>query len=126
MTHRHTLTIVFVAALCLVTASDTYAQMFVPIGRDTLRGLPGIEVQTEPFEPDIERDGLARATVQADVVQRLQSSGVTVYPSQRANPSDAKPYLYVLVNSVQIPGQAQYAINLQVHVRQTLRSLIAP
>jgi len=124
MAARHTSTIVIIATTWLGVAAHVSAQMFVPTGRQTLRGLPGIEVQMEAFEPDLEADGLKRATVQADVEQQLRSGGIVVYPSQNANPSDAKAYLYVLISSIKIPGQAQYAISLQVHLRQMLKSLV--
>jgi len=126
MTDRHTPIIVIVVLAWLAAAVHVSAQTFAPTGRETLRGLPGIEVQLEAFAPDLERDGLKRSAIQAEVEQQLRAGGIAIYPSQGANPSDAKAYLYVLVNSVKIPGQDQYAINLQVHLRQTLRSLITP
>ena len=103
-------------------ATDASAQMFITTGRDTLRGLPGIEVEVEPFEPDLERDGLPYAAVRSDIVQRLRGGGITVYTSQNDNPSEAKPYLYVDVTGVRLGGQNVYAIAVQVQVRQTLRS----
>jgi len=116
--------IVGTLALLVATAPGASAQMFVTTGRDTLRGLPGVEVEVESLEQDIERDGLTVAAIHADVEQRLRAAGITVYTSQRANPSDAKAYLYVHVNSVKLPAQGLYAIDLQVHVRQTLKSLV--
>jgi hypothetical protein len=111
-------------ALLVAMAPGASAQMFVTTGRDTLRGLPGVEVEVESLEQDIERDGLTVAAIHTDVEQRLRAAGITVYTSQRANPSDAKAYLYVHVNSVKLPAQGLYAIDLQVHVRQTLKSLV--
>jgi hypothetical protein len=108
--------------LLAVMATDASAQMFITTGRDTLRGLPGVEVQVEPFEPDLERDGLPYAAIRSDIVQRLRGGGVAVYASQNENPSEAKPYLYVDVNGVRLGGQNLYAIALQVQLRQTLRS----
>ena len=111
-----------IVLLVLLVARDASAQMFISSGHDTLRGLPGVEVEVEPFEPALERDGLLRAAVQSDVGQQLRAAGVPVYASQRENPSEAKPYIYVDVNGVQIPGRALYAIAVQVQLRQTLRS----
>ena len=126
MADRHIPTIVIVVTGWLAAVTQVSAQTFVPTGRETLRGLPGIELQLEAFEPEIERDGLTRAAVQAEIARQLRDAGIIVYASQGANPSDAKAYLYVLVNSVKIPGQDQYAIGLQVDLRQTLRSLVTP
>jgi hypothetical protein len=119
---RTCITIAAPLLLLAGTATHASAQMFVTTGRDTLRGLPGVEVAIEPFEPELERDGLTTAAIRADVVQRLRAAGVTVYASQNENPSEAKPYIYVDVNGVRLGGQNLYAIALQVQVRQTLRS----
>jgi hypothetical protein len=112
-----------VAPMLLISiATNASAQMFITTGRDTLRGLPGVEVAIEQLEPELERDGLAGATIRTDVVERLRAAGVAVYASQNENPSEAKPYLYVDVNAVRLGGQNLYAIALQVQMRQTLRS----
>jgi hypothetical protein len=117
---------VILAIAVPIGTAPASAQMFVATGRDTLRGLPGVEVEVEGLESDIERDGLTRAAIQADVAGQLRAGGITVYTSQRANASDAKAYVYVHVNSIRIPNQDVYAINLDVHLRQTLRSLVSP
>jgi hypothetical protein len=98
--------------------------MFVPTGRDTLRGLPGLEVLVEGLEVGVERDGLTRTAIQTDVIQRLRANGIVVYASQAENPSSAKPYLYVHVLALKISPQVGYAVAIQVHLRQTLRSLV--
>jgi hypothetical protein len=115
-------TILATVVLLAGVATDASAQMFITTGRDTLRRLPGVEVQVEGFDPDLERAGLVRAPIHADVVQRLRTAGITVYASQNENPSEAKPYLYVDVTGVRLGGQNVYAIAVQVQVRQTLRS----
>ena len=103
-----------------VTAS---AQMFTPTGRETLRGLPGLEVLIESIPPELERAGLTTAGLRTELEQRLKAGGVAVYASQKENPSPAKPYLYVHLNPLELPGQLQ-AVAIQVHVRQTLQSLV--
>jgi len=118
-----TTTIVATVILVVVLARPSSSQTFVASGRDTLRGLPGMEVEVENLEQDVERDGLTRAAIQSDVVSRLQAAGVTVYASQTANPSAAKPYLYVHVNSLKLATTGLYAMNVEVHVRQTVRSV---
>jgi len=103
--------------------SDASAQMFVTTGRDTLRSLPGIEVVVESLPPELERAGLKTIDVRADVDRRLRAKGIPIFGSQGANPSEAKPYLYVHLNVLPIPGGNLYAIAIQVQVRQTVRSL---
>jgi hypothetical protein len=111
----------FTLAMLLVSPV-AHAQMFVATGRDTLRGLPGVEVAVEVAQPELARRGLDPAAIRADVERRLRAGGVMVYASQAQNPSEAKPYLYVHVNALELPAGAGYAVALQVHVRQTVRS----
>ena len=124
MVMRGLRTTVLVRALALafltVTAS---AQMFVPTGRDTLRGLPGVEVLVESLPPELERVGLTTVGLRTELEQRLKAGGVLVFANQKENPSPAKPYLYVHLNPIELPGQLQ-AVAVQVHVRQTLQSLV--
>ncbi|HEY3162085.1 MAG TPA: hypothetical protein VGJ78_24150 [Vicinamibacterales bacterium] len=114
--------IVLPVVLLTGLAAHARAQMFITTGRDTLRGLPGVEVAVEPLEPEFERGGLVGAAIQSEAVQRLRAAGITVYASQNENPSEAKPYLYVDVTGVRLGAQNVYAIAVQVQVRQTLRS----
>lgn len=98
------------------------AQMFVPTGRDTLRGLPGVEVVVEELQPEVAL-GMSRAAIQDAVTGQLRAGGITVYASQPENPSPAKAYLYVHVNALALPGQERLAVALQVQLRQTVRSV---
>jgi hypothetical protein len=117
----------FATATLLITglAGESRAQLFVPTGRDTLRGLPGIEVVVEPLQPELEQGGLSASAIRADVVRRLRAGGVTVYDSQARNPSPAKPYLYVHVNALEVPGERLYAVAIQLQLRQTVRSVVS-
>jgi hypothetical protein len=112
------------AALMLGTATSAAGQMFMPTGRETLKGLSGVEVAVEPIEPDLERAGLTRAAIRAEVVGALQAGGIRVYASQAENASPAKPYLYVLVNALTLPRRGGYAVGVQVHLRQSLVSTV--
>ncbi|HVH25288.1 MAG TPA: hypothetical protein VM818_00965 [Vicinamibacterales bacterium] len=115
---------VFSMALLLLgaRAPDADGQMFVSTGRDTLRGLPGVEVLVEGLQPELQQSGLTVAAIRADVERRLRDGGISVYASQSTNPSLAKAYLYVHLNALVLPQDAGYAIAVQVHLRQTLRS----
>jgi hypothetical protein len=96
--------------------------MFVPTGAETLRGLPGVEVIVDSLPSELERGGLTSITLRADVERRLRQGGIVIYPSQSANPSPAKPYLYIALNALTLPDAAGVAFGVQVHLRQTLRS----
>ena len=106
-------------------AANASAQMFIATGRDTLRGLPGVEVAVESLDPGLERAGVTRDAIQSEVVRRLRAGGVAVFTSQNENPSAAKPYMYVDVNGVRLAGQNLYAIAVQVQLRQMLRSPVS-
>ena len=118
------LPLLLVAALVVALAPVTQAQQFVTTGRDTLRGLPGVEVVIEPFDADLARGGLSVAAIHQAVVDQLQAARVPVFTSQRRNPSPAQPYLYVAVTGLSFDAGAAWAVALQVEVRQTVRSTV--
>ena len=117
--HRSALVLALAVASVTTNAS---AQMVVATGRDTLRGLPGVEVLVESLPPELERIGLTTMGLRTEVEQRLKAGGVVVYGSQKENASPAKPYVYVHLNPLELPDRLQ-AVAIQVHVRQTLQSL---
>jgi hypothetical protein len=108
--------------MLLLFAGGASAQLFVPTGRDTLRGLPGVEIAVEA-PPELSQAELTATALHTAVEQRLRAGGVNVYATQAANPSDAKAYVYVHLNALSLPGQLQ-AVAIQVHLRQTVRSTI--
>lgn len=102
---------------------SAHAQMFVPTGRDTLRGLPGVEVIVEPLAPELEQAGVTGAAIRANVDRQLRAAGITVYATQMQNASPAKPYLYVHVSGLPVARQG-VSLVVRVEVRQTLRSSV--
>jgi hypothetical protein len=102
---------------------DAHAQQFVPTGRDTLRGLPGVEVIVEPIAPELAQAGVTTAAIRANVDRQLRTAGITVYASQMENASPAKPYLYVHVSGLPVARQG-FSLVVRVEVRQTLRSSV--
>ena len=122
MSRRNLARTTAIAILVLVSsATAASAQMFVATGRDTLRGLPGVEVVIENVPRELEGAGLTTSNVRGEITKRLREAGVTIYASQSENPSRAKPYVYVHLNLVKLPGR-WYAVAIQVHLRQTLQS----
>jgi hypothetical protein len=99
------------------------AQMFVPTGRDTLRSLPGVEVLVEKTSPELERLGLTASALRRDLEARLRAGNVTIYAGQTDNPSVAKPYLYLILDPLELPG-GRLAVAIQLHLRQTLESKV--
>jgi hypothetical protein len=123
MIERPLRVMVLVVPMLAAVSCVASAQMFVTTGRDTLRSLPGIEVVVDQIPAEIEQAGVTAAGLKADIERRLRAGGVTMYASQEANPSMAKPYLYVHLNALEIPGQALTVIAVQVQLRQTVRAL---
>lgn len=119
--HRFRRTALAASLMLLAWTAAPMSQMFVPAGRDTLRGLPGVEVVVERLPPELERLGLSTAGVRAEIEQRLRAGGVAIYATQAENPSPAKPYVYVHLNPLALPDRS-LAVAVQVHVRQTLQS----
>ena len=111
---------IVVVALFVVVSSAR--QLFVPTGGHTLRTLPGVEVIVETIPVPLQRAGLTQAAVKADLERWLGAGGVTVYQSQPANPSAAKAYLD-LRTTVLALRDGSYAVAVQMHVRQTVKSL---
>jgi len=109
--------------LVLLGAGSASAQLFVTTGRDTLRGLTGVEIAVEEVPPELSQAKLTTAALRATVEQRLRAGGITVYATQAANPSTAKAYVYVQLTALALPGSLQ-AVSIQVHLRQTVRSTV--
>jgi hypothetical protein len=99
-------------------------QLFVPSGKDTLRALPGVEVIVESVPDELDRAGVTPASIRAGVVRGLEAGGIRVYTSQAENPSPAKAYLDVRITLVVLPRRAGYVAAVQMHLRQTLASVV--
>jgi hypothetical protein len=112
-----------VPLMLLGASRPATAQMFVTTGRDTLRSLPGIEVIVDVVPPELERAKVTAASLKGALEKRLTTAGVTVYASQKDNPSPARPYLYVHLNALEIPGDGLCVVAVLVQVRQTVRSV---
>jgi hypothetical protein len=109
----------------ILLPSAAIAQQFITTGRDTLRGLPGVEIAVDVAQAELTKRGLDPRAIRADVEKRLRAGGIAVYNSQTENPSPAKPYLYVHLNALELPQGAGFAVAIQVHLRQTLRSSVS-
>ncbi len=59
-----------VAVVSVMVAASSWAQ--------DLKGLTGIRVEVAKIDPDAEKEGLAKATLQADVEQKLRQAGLPV------------------------------------------------
>jgi hypothetical protein len=103
-------------------AAEARGQMFITNGAGTLRGLPGVEVVIDALQPELTDGGLTSGLIKSDIENRLQKAGITIFQSQAANPSAAKPYLHLAVNAVALPSGTDYVLGVQLQLRQMLRS----
>jgi hypothetical protein len=100
------------AALFLVCLAVTPAHADLDFERTTLRGIPGVEVSIESFDPEVERYGLGQTTLQTDVELRLRQAGIRIMPRTPESTS-----LYVNVTILRVtPGF--YAYSGEAHLSQ--------
>lgn len=69
--------------LVLGLAGSPAVAMDTELSRSTLKGLRGVSVMIESLEPEVERDGLSRSTIETDVELKLRQAGITVVPPRR-------------------------------------------
>jgi len=88
--------------------------------RETLAGLTGVGVLVEEMNPDAEKDGLARSTLQTDVELKLRQAGIRVLSKDEWLAAPGRPSLYLNVNTFSRTGLYAYCILLKVKQRVTL------
>lgn len=70
----------------LLTLLTTSAWPFnSPEERATLRGIQAVSVGVEILTPDIEKDGVTKSQLKADVEQRLLAAGIRLVPTSTEN-----------------------------------------
>ncbi len=99
--------------------NTTNSPRFIPIidGKDTLKGLQGIQVVIAKLNPEIEKLGLTTQQLRTDVELKLRQNGIKVLSEQEWNSIVGTPALYVNVNfniSKNYPV-ASFNINLQLY-----------
>jgi hypothetical protein len=101
----------------LAAEDDDYA-------RSTLRGLPGVYVVVGGLDPDVQQDGLTKATLQADAEMRLQMAGIKVLSREEWAKTQGGPACYIDVSIVKDVGLTDvldcdlYAFEVSVELRQ--------
>ena len=108
-----------VVHISLVLAQDTRSQ------RATLAGLTGVNVLVEGMNPDVERDGLARSTLQTDVELRLRQASIRVLTETEMLLAPGKPFLYLRVSSFK-GREGVYAVAISLELKQSVRLVRDP
>ena len=84
------------------------------IARSSLKGLNGVYVTVEDLQPDAEKAGLTKSSIQTDVELKLRMAGIPVLKGSRT------PFLYVALNSIELSqfGEGIVAYNINVELNQ--------
>ena len=86
----------------------------------TLRGLRGVYVLIEGLSSDAKKAGLTKSQLQIDVEVELRKAGILVLTEDERVKTPGRPYLYVNVTSVALPGEFKglYAYHVTVQLNQ--------
>jgi hypothetical protein len=95
--------------------------------RETLQGINGVYLVVEVVEPEIERAGLTRVQIKADVELKLRMTGLNVLDPEEATKTPRRPWLAVYPN-IQTTDGVYYATMLNLYqdvslVRNSKRSI---
>jgi hypothetical protein len=84
--------------------------------RESLRGLPGVEVVVGEIKSDAQVDGLSQESIRAAVELILRSKGIRVLTQSERSEPPSKPYLYVSVGTdKQASGQYSFSATVELH-----------
>ena len=102
---------VVIAMLFLTSLDLDPAQAAGDLERETLRGLPGVNLLIEKINPGAQADGLSPERIQTAAELILRSSDIRVLTQKEMLDSPASPYLYVKVSTSKNPiGLYSYCV----------------
>jgi len=88
----------FVVSFCIVYASTSFA-LNSEVNRSTLKGLTGVKVLVEDIAPEVEKAGLAKNKLQADVELKVKKAGIKALTQEEVVKTPGEPYLYININA---------------------------
>ena len=115
--------IIMVLALTCLDLSTTQAAS--PEERDSLRGLPGVEVVIENIDLDAQADGLSQEAIRSAVERILRSSDIQVLTQTESFKTPPEPHLYVRV-TIMADNNSGYALPGVVELHQRVLLLHRP
>ena len=84
--------------------------------RESLRGLPGVEVVVEEIKSDVQVDGMSQESIRAAIELILRSKGIRILTQAERSETSSKPYLSVSVGTdKQVSGQYSFSIRVELH-----------
>jgi len=96
-----------------------------PDQRESLRGLPVVQVLIEDIRPDAQTDGLSQEAIRTAVELILRSSGIRVLTQSERSEMPSNPYLYVHVGTDK-NSSGQYSFNARVELHQAVSLVHRP
>lgn len=86
-----------------------------------LTGLIGASVSVGNMNPEAEKDGLAKSTIQTDVELRLRQAGIRVldYLEWKATPGE--PDLFLSIGTTKLKGGMMYGYSIQLSLFERVR-----
>lgn len=91
--------------------------------RDSLHGLPGVQLVIEGIRPDAEADGFSTQAIQTAAEAILQSSGIWILTGPERVRIPSAPYLYVNVNTTKSQhGLYSFSVVIQLNQVVTLQT----
>ncbi len=88
--------------------------------QEVLRGLEQIRVSIEALQPEMERDGLYRSTLQTDMEESLRTAGLKVLSEEESLQTPAVPNLYLHVDGLRFRKGYVYRLQLVMRERVTV------
>ena len=84
--------------------------------RTTLAGLTGVKVEVWHENPDAERDGLWRSTLQTDVELKLRQAGIRVPAEDKWPGTPGAPFLRLTVGTLRVDDRLYaYCVHLKLY-----------
>lgn len=91
------------------------------IGKETLKGIKGMQVVIEMLGDDIEKDGLRLSYIQNDVEVKLRIVGIKVLAEEDIQYEPGMPFLHVKVNSCKNDELESYAFFVIGELKQNVK-----
>ncbi len=111
---------VIAVAMVMTCFAQNPAQAVDDLDRESLRGLPGVQVVIENIDKDAQEDGLLEDTVRTAVELILRSSGIRILTQSERLQTPSKPWLYVYIDTFKNNGRYAYTIRVSVEQRVSL------
>jgi hypothetical protein len=84
--------------------------------RESLRGLPGVEVVVDDIKTDAQVDGLSQESIRAAVELILRSKGIRVLAQSERSEMPFKPSLYVSIGTdKQTSGHYSFSVRVELY-----------